>query len=248
MTLCSDNDHDLKSIFGYSKARLEAEGTSLYSLGQVLRDMGKFDAAEKYIPRFLNQLPPNHRDVALCCHALGVIIEENGDYDLSLQWHQKSLEMWVRTLTSNDPTLGDAHNCVAVVYRKKGDYKRALDSNGKALMIFRQTFGDDHLKIAMCFNNIGVVYYEDKKYLKALEYYQKALVVWQKHLPANHSHLEAAYNNIGEVHRYLDQYDLALKKGDMKQALILLDKAAVIFRHALPPTNSDVIRIGQNIE
>jgi hypothetical protein len=81
--------------------------------------MGKFDVAEKYIHRFLNELPRNHRDIALCYHALGVITEEKGDYDSGLQWHQKSLEMWMQTLKSNDHTLGNAHNCIAVVYRKK---------------------------------------------------------------------------------------------------------------------------------
>lgn len=277
MTLCGDDDHDMKFIFDYLRARLEKGETTLYSFGQVLRDMGQFDAAEKYIHRFLNGLPPGHRDVPICCHALGVIMDEKGDYHSSLQWHQKSLDMWMKILKSNHPDLADAHNCIAVVYRKLGQRQQALESYEKALKIF----GDDHLKMAMCFNNIGVVYYEDKNYSKALEYYRKALTIWQKYLPANHSHLGAAYNNIGEVLRHLHQYDQALEqhrlslniyekslpgehpvvatafeniglvyeeKGDLQQARSYLEKASIIFRHTLPPTNPDVIRIEQNIK
>ena len=223
LTLCGDDDHDMKDILDYLKARLEAGETSLYSFGQVLRDMGKYDAAEKYMHRFLNGLPRNHRDVANGCHALGVITDEKGDYQSSLQWHQKSLDMWMKILKANDPNLGDAHNCIAVVYRRLGQHQQALQSYEKALKIFRQAYGNDHLKIAMCFNNLGVVYYEDKNYSKAFEYYQKALAIWQKDLPANHSHLGAAYNNIGEVRRHLGQYDQALE--DHRLSLTIYEKS-----------------------
>ncbi|CAF2387908.1 unnamed protein product [Rotaria sp. Silwood2] len=238
LTLCSENDHDLKPIFDHMQARLEAGKTSLYSFGQVLRDMGKFDEAMKYIQRFLNELPRNHQDIALCCHALGVIADEKGNYDLSLEWHHKSLDKWTRTLKPMDPRLADAYNCLAVVYRKKCDYVRALDLYEKALVILRRAFNDDHLKIAMCLNNIGVVYYEQKQYSQALDYYQKALTMWQKHLPANHSHLGAVYNNIGEVHRYLGQYDLALKVHNL---------SLNIYQKSLSPQHPDLATTYENI-
>jgi tetratricopeptide (TPR) repeat protein len=208
MTLCSDNDHDLMPIFDKLKKRLEPGETSLYSFGQVLRGMGKFNAAEK------------------------------GDYNSSLQWHQKALNLWMQILEPNDPTLGDSHNCITVVYRKKGDYKRAFESYEKALIIFRRKFGDDDVKIGMCFNNIGVVYYEDKNYSKALEYYEKALAIWQKHLPDNHSYLGAAYNNIGEVYRYLGQYDQALNNHHLSLG---------IYQKSLSPQHPDIATALENI-
>ncbi|CAF1332663.1 unnamed protein product [Rotaria sordida] len=238
LILCSENDHDLKPIFDHMQARLEAGKTSLYSFGQVLRDMGKFDEAMKYIHRFLNGLPRNHQDIALCYHALGVIADEKGDYDSSLEWHHKALDRWTRTLKPMDPRLGDAYNCLAVVYRKKGDYVRALDLYEKALIILRRAFNDDHLKIAMCLNNIGVVYYEQKQYSQALDYYEKALAIWQRHLPANHSHLGAVYNNIGEVHRYLGQYDLALKVHNL---------SLNIYEKSLSPQHPDLATTYENI-
>lgn len=238
LTLCSDSDHDLKPIYDHMQARLEAGETSLYSFGQVLRDMGKFHEAEKYFCRFLNELPRNHEDIALCCHALGVLADEKGDYNASLEWHHKSLHMWEKTLKPTDPRLGDAYNCLAVVYRKQGDYIRALESYETALVILRRAFNDDHLKIAMCFNNIGVVYYEQKKYSQALDYYQRALAMWQKHLPANHSHLGAVYNNIGEVYRFLEEYDLAFKVHNL---------SLNIYQKSLSPQHPDLATTLENI-
>ena len=212
LTLCGDKDHDLQDIYAYSHERLEKFTTSLYSFGQVLHGMGKLDAAERYIHRFLDELPRNQQqDFALAYHALGVICEEKGDYDTSLQWHQKSIDLYRKFLKSNDLRLVDVYNCLAVVYRKKNEFQKAFETYEQAMKILRQAPGNNDFKVAICINNMGVVYYEDKKYAKALEYYQKALNIWQRYLPTNHSHFGAVYNNIGEVYRYLKQYDRALE-------------------------------------
>ena len=212
MTLCSDNDHDSKAIFDHMTKELDGGGeTSLISLGHVLCDMGKFDQAEKCYRQFLNELPPDHPEIARCYKALGDVTSEKGDYDSSLAWLQKSLEASSRTLKLDETKLACIHNSIGEVHRKKGDLTRALESYTKALMIWKQLFGEDHPDVAMCFNNMGGVYQEEKNYPKALECHQNSLTIWEKHLPADHSYLAVAHNNIGEVHRCLNQYDVALE-------------------------------------
>jgi tetratricopeptide (TPR) repeat protein len=56
--------------------------------------MEKFSEAEKYYQRLLTELPDNNlRDKAECYYALGSIALEKDDYNLSSEWHQKSLEI-----------------------------------------------------------------------------------------------------------------------------------------------------------
>ncbi|CAF4680736.1 unnamed protein product, partial [Rotaria socialis] len=58
MTLCSDDDdNDLKQLYDHHmKNEYDREETNLLSLGDVLRNMGKFDLAEKYYRRWLSEL------------------------------------------------------------------------------------------------------------------------------------------------------------------------------------------------
>jgi len=55
MILCGDYDQNLKLIFNYIKNEYSHSETGLLSFGRVLRQMGKFNEAEKYYLKFLNQ-------------------------------------------------------------------------------------------------------------------------------------------------------------------------------------------------
>ncbi|CAF3739608.1 unnamed protein product [Rotaria sp. Silwood1] len=93
MTLCSEKEHDLKNVLIYMKHELGSEETNLRILGRVLWEMGKPELAEKYFIRFLKQLSPNDPLRADLYQELGKLASNAGDYDKSVQWHQKSLEL-----------------------------------------------------------------------------------------------------------------------------------------------------------
>ncbi len=215
MQLCSDNDHDLKPISEHMKKEFfGAEDTSMGQFGNVLRCMGKFDDAEKYYLRLLKELPHDHQDIAGCYWGLGIVAFSKGQYDQSLEWHRKALEIFQRTLQSNHRHIADIRNCIGSAYESKGKFRHALESYNEALVIYQQTLGEDHHDVAMCFGNMGNSYQEEKKYSKALDCHRKALAIWQKSLPANHHRLGSTHNNIANVYYSLGQYDLALQHYD----------------------------------
>ena len=74
----------------------------------VLKEMGKLDLAEKYLVHLLNQLPNGHKDIERCCFKLGRVAYDKGDYESSLTWYKKSLDLKLRTKKSDDPDIG--HN------------------------------------------------------------------------------------------------------------------------------------------
>jgi tetratricopeptide (TPR) repeat protein len=93
MSLCSDDEYDLKQVLLHMKQQIGDGETNLRTLAKVLWKMGKFDLAEKYFKRLLDELPSS--DYLLCnlYEDLGELASQTGDYDMSVQWHQKSLEV-----------------------------------------------------------------------------------------------------------------------------------------------------------
>jgi tetratricopeptide (TPR) repeat protein len=211
MTLCSDDDHELKAIFEHMKNEHGGGEKNLLSFGNVLADMGKFDEAEKYYLRLLHHLSPTDPDIARCYHGLGNVTDEKGDFDSSLEWHEKSLELRVKSLKPDHPHLAPSYISIGCAHFNKGDYEQAIVSYKKAHDIIKKAFGDSHPDIAMCLNNMGCVYERQGNYSKALECHTEALEIRKDYLPEHHPDVGQSHHNTGNIHRALKEYDLALK-------------------------------------
>jgi hypothetical protein len=65
MKLCSNNDHYLQPLFENMQMKPVTRKTNLLDFGNVLKHMGKWNDAENYYHRFLNELPDdNNKDIA----------------------------------------------------------------------------------------------------------------------------------------------------------------------------------------
>jgi tetratricopeptide (TPR) repeat protein len=211
MTLCSDDDHDLKHIFEHMKNEHGGGERNLLTFANVLADMGKFDEAEKYYLRSLKHLPGDDPDIARCYHGLGNVTDEKGDYDSSLEWHEKSLAIRMKSLKEDHPHLAPNHISIGCAHFNKGNYEQALISYDKAYEIIKKAFGESHPDIAMCLNNKGCVYERQKDYTKALECHKQALEIRIEYLPKDHPDVGQSHHNTGNIYRALGQYDLALQ-------------------------------------
>ncbi|CAF1234402.1 unnamed protein product [Rotaria sordida] len=239
LTLFSDHDHPLKAILNHMKSENKQSKLDLIMLGDVLQRMGKYNEAEEYYRRCLNGLPSNdYHNISTCYYALGRVADSKADYESSLKWFNKSLNIDMQILKQNDPCIANTHNSIANVYLTKGNYEQALESYNKALKIFQYSFGEDDLHVALCLNNIGVVYQQLKQYSKAINHYQNALTIRKNHLPDNHADLGASYNNIGIMHRHLGHSDQALEQ---------YNRALKIYKVSLPSNHTDVAMTLENI-
>ncbi|CAF3550270.1 unnamed protein product [Rotaria sp. Silwood1] len=239
LTLFSDHDHHLKSTLNYMKSEDKQSELDLVMLGNVLQRMGRYNEAEIYYRRCLNELPSNdYQNISACYYALGRVADSKANYESSLEWFNKSLNIDMQILKQNDPCIAKTHNSIANIYQTKGNYEQALESYSKALTIFQHSFGENDLNVALCLNNIGVVYQQQKQYSKALNHYQSALTIRKKRLPNNHPDLGASYNNIGIVYRHLGNSDEALKQYNL---------ALKIYEVSLPSNHTDVGMTLENI-
>jgi tetratricopeptide (TPR) repeat protein len=238
MILCSENGHQLQSLFQHMRNDLGSGATDSLQFGHVLRRMGRLDDAENYYHRYLNQLSVNDPNLSCCYHALGMVTGARGDDDACLKWYKKSLEIKMRTLESDHPNIAKSHNNIANLHHRKGDYTRALKSYERALMIFKKAYDENHPDVLSCLSNIGCVYHKEKKYSKALEFYQKVLTIRQKYLPANHSVLGDSHSNIGSIYVCLNHCDDALEHYNL---------SLKIKSKSLPPQHLDIAKALRNI-
>ncbi|CAF1029265.1 unnamed protein product [Adineta ricciae] len=238
MTLCSDDDHDLKAVVDSMRSQYGSGQTRLLLFGHVLVDMARFHEAEKYYYRLLKQLSDDDPDVSLCYHSLAKVACEKGAYELSLKKLQRALDIAQRTLRKNHPRLGFIYTSMGEVYEKIGKTNEALDSYKKALKVWSKYQDLDPQYIAWCLNNIGNVYNTHKEYSKALEYLTKAMKMKNSCLPPSHPCMGNAYLNLGNSHYYSGQY---------QQAVQCYQTAKNIYTTSLPPDHPSIATTLKNI-
>ena len=106
MTLCNDNDHDLKQVLMHMKQQIGDGETNLRILGKILWKMGILNLAEKYFNRLLKELPLNDPLLGTVYKDLGELASLKKDYDMSMHWHQKSLEFHQQNQVSPHFNIG----------------------------------------------------------------------------------------------------------------------------------------------
>ncbi|CAF3912977.1 unnamed protein product, partial [Adineta steineri] len=130
MTLCNDDEHNLKQVLMHMKQQIENEETNLRTLGKLLWKMGKLDLAEKYFNRFLKELPSNDPLLSSLYEDLGELASQRGDYNMSVQWHQKSLAIKNKNQLTVNPTNEIINNSIDLL-EAPIDKEHTMDSSLK---------------------------------------------------------------------------------------------------------------------
>ncbi|CAF1231703.1 unnamed protein product [Rotaria magnacalcarata] len=84
------------------------------------------------------------RLVAKCYVELGDVAKEKGEYDESLYYHRRSLEIYERI--ADTLCVADSHLNIAAVYKAKGELKHAMCEYEKGLALYEDVMIDDALK------------------------------------------------------------------------------------------------------
>lgn len=203
MTLTSRTNPYLKSAFD--------DEINLLSFGYILQKMNQLNEAEKYFNRLFIELPDDDERIGDCCLNLGNIVYLRNDYDSSLEWLFKSLDISIRTLPSNDKFFAIIYSSMGQVYNAKNDFQSAIESYNKAMSIGKQSIDENYLNIIQCMNNIAMIYKHEKDYLLALKYFEKNLILLKQYLPDDHLDRSKIHWNIASTYKQLEQYDFALE-------------------------------------
>jgi tetratricopeptide (TPR) repeat protein len=237
LKLTADDDQQLRTLT--ERIRKEVVGAPGWQrLGQLLVKLSQFDKAEELYNVLLEQTS-DQGEKATYYNNLGYIKDDQGDYENAIEYHEKALEIYQKTLPPNHPDLATSYNNIAMVYMNMGEYSKALSFFEKTHEIFEKTLPPNHPSLATSYNNIGGVYRNMGEYSKALSFYEKALEIKQKTLPPNHPSLAASYNNIAFVYDSMREYS---------KALAYFERALDIYKRSLPPNHPHTQSVRESIE
>jgi len=195
---------------------------------------GEFNKAEKYI---LKSLEINHKangnqlNSALLYTFLGGIYEEYGNYNKSIELHQKSLKIRKMILGADHLITAYSYNNLASSYDKNKEYDKSNELYQKALKILSNQFGLDHIEVTDIIINLGVNFLRQGQYNKAIEYFHRGIENQLKYLPPNHPNLCNTYFNLGLSYFQNNKIDSAILffKKDLETQMIYQDHSQTKF-------------------
>jgi tetratricopeptide (TPR) repeat protein len=134
LTLCGNDDHELKPVFDFMKeeyqkddpaTNIDSGDLTLNSLGIVLLNMGHFGAAERFFHRMLRTLQskPISVDVATCYRYIGDVYRQKNRFKTSRKWYRKALAMYAHVSPNDDAFVAATYMCLGHAYSKTTDWK-----------------------------------------------------------------------------------------------------------------------------
>lgn len=142
---------------------------------------------------------------------LGRCVAKYGNYDQALIFYHKSLNIKLKVLGDNDPSVAGLLNSIGLAEVKKGELDKALEFYHKSVDLKLKRLGAMHPSLSASYSNIGAVWRKKGEHEKALSYYEKSIDIKLKVLGADNTSLAPVYNNVGFLWADQGQYDEALR-------------------------------------
>ncbi|CAF3363082.1 unnamed protein product, partial [Rotaria socialis] len=209
LTITDESDPQLAGLTDCIKQEVRGS-TGWRRMGQLMLKVGHFGQAEELYNELLENAS-HDSDRAHIYHMLGMMKNNQGEYQQAVTFYEKSLEIKRKTLPKDHASLAPTYSNIGAVYKNMGEYSKALEYYEKSHQILEISLPPTHPDLAISYNNIGGVYDSMGEYSKALEYYEKSLKIRKISLPPTHPNLATSYNNIGPVYDNMGEYSKALE-------------------------------------
>lgn len=177
-----------------------------YSQSKYSEAISSFMLCLNYYSRYKNILLKNTDDkytLAGIYNAIGVILYYQADYDESLSYYLKSINIFEEI--DNKKGISDCYNNIGIIYQNQNNNSKALYYHFKSLAIKYEL--NDTIGEATSYNNIGEIYRSQNQFEKALNYYYKGLNI--KENTNDISGISTACNNIGYIYLETNKLDSA---------------------------------------
>lgn len=133
MTLCSNDEHELKTVLETMKKEYQGNATAdgsdskeqtLFSLSMALMNMGRFKSAKTLLTQILRTLQrdPKSIDAATCCRFIGDVCRQENRFKTSLKWYKRALKMYEGILPNDHVLVATTYLCLGHAYSKTTDW------------------------------------------------------------------------------------------------------------------------------
>ncbi|CAH3177319.1 unnamed protein product, partial [Porites lobata] len=197
------------------------------NLGNVCRMHCEFEGAKTYFEYSLTfrlqELGPDHVNVATSYDNLALIYTDLGDFEQAKEYQQRALDIELDKLGPEHVNVARSYNNLASIYTDLGDFEQAKEYQQRALDIQVDKLGPEHVDVARSYNNLALIYTDLGDFEQAKEYQQRALDIELDKLGPEHVNVARSYNNLALIYRDLCDFEQA-KEYQQRALDIELDK------------------------
>ncbi len=170
-----------------------------HNLGNLLATEGKLDDAKVQLDRALllrGTLDPDGSELGATLVSLGNLMRTRGDSAASIDYHQRSLALFVRTLGPKHPRVAIALKNLGNTYWHKNQLVEALTQYQAALALQTEALGPDHPEVTSTRGNIAAVYTQQGKLAEAIAEYRHCVAAYERRFGQDDVHLLPSLNNL----------------------------------------------------
>ncbi len=187
------------------------KGEALTLQGRAYLNLGRNDLALEYLQKAEKLLGHEETlELATCFNDMGVAFLNNGNYELSQQYMDRSLSIRQKFLSSTDLPIGDSFNNLGRYHQETGNPLQALIYYNRAKKIYERTLGSDHPKTALVINNLAFAYASQDDFEEALELLQVVRENLNSKIQGNHERKAFVLLSIGHIQFQMEAYDEAM--------------------------------------
>lgn len=212
----------------------------LLMLGLNEKSSGEYQEAIRLYRQALEiyQQDEDWNSIALVYNNLGNVYKNLEEYDLALDYQEKSMNISIEQWGEEDSRLINPYINIGNIRTRLGEFDQAFDQFEKALQLATRTWGNRHPRIVTCYNNMGICYYKMGDVGRSADYFEQALEMDKSIRGESHPAVGGEYNNLGLL--YNDQ-------GKYKEALTAFEKALGIYQLAYGKNHNQIAQCYNNI-
>ncbi|MEG0368046.1 MAG: DUF4037 domain-containing protein, partial [Coprobacillus sp.] len=139
---------------------------------------------------------------------IATLYRVQGLYELSLDYYQKTLNIYQECLDESDERMISLYNNFSLLYQETHQLKQALDYELKALLLIENKENCE-VETAITYTNLSQMYFQLNQREQGLNALNKAIVLFKKHAPQD-PHYFAAIAALAQSHYMIKDYQHAL--------------------------------------
>lgn len=197
-------------------------GRSLYFLGVVYTQLGRYADAERSITRSAAIL----RDTAELGNVFGALAQtyiHQGRFAEAEHAAKRSIGAFDSSSAPDPSALAKALNSLAVVYDHQGRSSEAVPIVSRVLALVEKELGTDHPTVNAAVNNLAYLNHRLGRLEEAEALYRRALSALEKRLGNEHESVATALSNLAVLLDDLQRYDESLAQS--QRALAIVEKS-----------------------
>ncbi|MGL1886115.1 MAG: CHAT domain-containing protein [Reichenbachiella sp.] len=145
---------------------------------------------------------------AECLENIGVAYWNNGNKELSLDYHKQAYEIR-KSNDVNEVLIGDSNLNIGLLYLEEKPLQSLIYFN-RALKSYQSELGENHPKIALCYSNMAFANAELLNYDAAFEFLDKVSAIWNVIYEGAHPNKAFVLSSRGRLYKMKEDFDQSL--------------------------------------